>query len=103
MDERFRSTWRVLWAVVVAAVAAPGWAAEPSLFDDPWLDDQPEFLKVDEAFVQLDMAVAAREAWLPNLRFEPGLVHLRGDPRFTEVHRQMGLRRVDLVNPATTP
>jgi TolB-like protein/Flp pilus assembly protein TadD len=59
--------------------------------------------EVEEAFVQLDKAVAAREAWLPNLRFEPGLVHLRDDPRFAEVHRKMGLVHVDFVNPPTTP
>jgi serine/threonine-protein kinase len=52
--------------------------------------------EVEEAFARLDKAVAAHEAWLPNLRFEPGLVHIRDDPRFAEVHRKIGLGHVDL-------
>ena len=51
----------------------------------------------DEAFRRLDQALAAREAWLPHLRFDPGLIHIRSDPRFAELHRKMGLGHVDLT------
>ncbi len=57
----------------------------------------------DEAFRRLDQALAAREAWLPHIRFDPGLIHIRSDPRFAELHRKMGLGHVDLSVPATTP
>ncbi len=57
----------------------------------------------DEAFRRLDQALAAREAWLPHLRFDPGLINIRSDPRFAELHRKMGLGHVDLSYPATTP
>ncbi|MCH9034156.1 MAG: hypothetical protein IID42_06580 [Planctomycetes bacterium] len=50
----------------------------------------------DEAFRRLDQALAAREAWLPHIRFDPGLIHIRSDPRFAELHRKMGLGHVDL-------
>ncbi len=51
----------------------------------------------DEAFRWLGQALAAREAWLPHLRFDPGLIHIRSDPRFAELHRKMGLGHVDLA------
>jgi serine/threonine-protein kinase len=57
----------------------------------------------DEAFRRLDQALAAREAWLPHLRFDPGLIHIRSDPRFAELHRKMGLGHVDLTVPTTAP
>jgi len=57
----------------------------------------------DEAFRRLDQALAAREAWLPHLRFDPGLIHIRNDPRFAELHRKMGLGHVDFSVPATAP
>jgi tetratricopeptide (TPR) repeat protein len=57
----------------------------------------------DEAFRRLDQALAAREAWLPHLRFDPGLIHIRSDPRFAELHRKMGLGHVDLSLPTTAP
>jgi len=59
--------------------------------------------ETDEAFRRLDQALEAREAWLPHLRFDPGLIHIRSDPRFAELHRKMGLGHVDLSVPATTP
>ena len=57
----------------------------------------------DEAFHRLDQALAAREAWLPHLRFDPGLINIRSDPRFAELHRKMGLGHVDLSLPTTEP
>ena len=57
----------------------------------------------DEAFDWLDRALAEREAWLPHLRLDPGLVHIRNDPRFAELHRRMGLGHVDLSYPAAGP
>ena len=58
--------------------------------------------EVDKAFELLDQAVEAREAWLPHLRFEPGLVHIRNDPRFAEIHQKMGLGHVDLSVPPSS-
>ena len=57
----------------------------------------------DEAFSWLDQALAEREAWLPHVRLDPGLVHIRSDPRFAELHRKMGLGHVDLSYPAAAP
>jgi tetratricopeptide (TPR) repeat protein len=57
----------------------------------------------DEAFRWLDQALAAREAWLPHVRFDPGTSHIRSDPRFAELHRKMGLGHVDLSLPRNTP
>jgi serine/threonine-protein kinase len=57
----------------------------------------------DEAFDWLGKALAEREAWLPHLRFDPGLVHIRSDPRFAELHRKMGLDDVDLSYPTAGP
>ena len=56
-----------------------------------------------EAFSRLDQALAEGEAWLPHLRFDPGLVRVRSDPRFAELHRKMGLGHVDLSYPTTGP
>lgn len=65
-----------------------------------WLAESHAALgEVDRAFAELDLAMEAREAWLPNLRFDPGLVPLRRDPRFAEIHRRMGLGHVDLSLP----
>ena len=50
----------------------------------------------EEAFRWLDQALADREAWLPHVRLDPGLIHIRSDPRFAELHRKMGLDHVDL-------
>jgi TolB-like protein/Tfp pilus assembly protein PilF len=57
----------------------------------------------DEAFRWLEQALAEREAWLPHLRFDPGLIHIRSDPRFAELHRKMGLGHVALTVPTTAP
>ena len=57
----------------------------------------------DEAFSWLDQALAEREAWLPHVRLDPGLVHIRSDPRFAELHRKMGLGHVDLSYPTAGP
>ena len=57
----------------------------------------------DEAFRLLDQELAQREAWLPQIRFEPGYGNIRNDPRFKELHRKMGLGHVDVSLPTTTP
>ncbi len=55
--------------------------------------------EIDEAFRWLDQALAARQAWLPHLRFDPGSSHIRSDPRFAELYRKMGLGDVELSGP----
>jgi serine/threonine protein kinase/tetratricopeptide (TPR) repeat protein len=57
----------------------------------------------DEAFRRLNQALEAREGWLPHIRFDPGLVHIRDDPRFAELHRKMGLGHVDLSYASNVP
>jgi DNA-binding winged helix-turn-helix (wHTH) protein/tetratricopeptide (TPR) repeat protein len=48
---------------------------------------------VDEAFRQLSIALAARDPALVNLAVGPQWDHLRGDPRFGDALRVMGLRQ----------
>ena len=45
----------------------------------------------DHAFGWLERAVEARDAYLYNLRREPGLASLHGDPRFDQLTRSLGL------------
>jgi len=46
---------------------------------------------LDEAFRQLSIALAARDPALVNLAVGPQWDHLRGDPRFADALRVMGL------------
>ncbi len=57
----------------------------------------------DEAFRLLDQALAEREPWLPQIRFEPGYDNIQNDPRFKELLRKIGLGHVDLSIPKSTP
>jgi predicted Zn-dependent protease len=45
----------------------------------------------DEAFAALDDAYLRRAEWLGYLKVDPQIDALRGDPRFGELRRKMGL------------
>jgi hypothetical protein len=47
--------------------------------------------KPDEAFAALDDAYRQRAEWLGYLTIDPQMDALRGDPRFRELRRKMGL------------